>query len=89
MSFRLFFLVVLVAATMASAIAVVHARHEHRLQFIELTRLERERDELDIEFGRLQLEQATWADTARIEEVARNRLKMVTPEGDALIVVRP
>lgn len=89
MSMRWFFMALLVAAVLASAIAVVHTRHEHRQAFIELSALERERDELNIEFGRLQLEQATWADTARIEDVARNRLQMAPPEGDALIVVKP
>lgn len=89
MSLRVFFLGLLVVAVIGSAITVVWARHEHRQLFVELSRLERERDELNIEFGRLQLEQATWADTSRIEDVARTRLGMVEPEGDALIVVRP
>ena len=38
-----------------------------------LTRLEKARDELNIEFGRLQLEQATWAESNRIDQVARER----------------
>mgnify|MGYP006200891925 CR=1 FL=1 len=39
-------LVVLVVANVASAIAVVHARHQHRQAFATLTRLEHVRDEL-------------------------------------------
>ena len=54
MSLRLL-LVVLLVANVASAIAVVHARHQHRQAFATLTRLEHARDELEIEFGRLQL----------------------------------
>ncbi len=79
----------LVVANVGSAIAVVYARHEHRQLFVALTRLERERDELNIEFGRLQLEQATWAESNRIDQVARNRLGMVFPSADETVVVRP
>ncbi|MCF7222066.1 cell division protein FtsL [Marilutibacter chinensis] len=82
-------LVVLVAANLVSALAVVHARHQHRQLFVQLTRLEKARDELDIEFGRLQLEQATWAESNRIDQVARDRLGMKFPEGDEIVVVRP
>ncbi|MCW5568059.1 MAG: cell division protein FtsL, partial [Dokdonella sp.] len=72
-------LVVLVAACVVSAIGVVHARHQHRQLYVDMTRLERARDELNIEFGRLQLEQATWAESNRIDQVARTRLGMKFP----------
>ncbi len=54
-------LIVLLACTIASAIGVVFMRHRHRQLFVELSKLEHARDELNIEFGRLQLEQATLA----------------------------
>lgn len=82
-------LVVLILACVGTAIGSVHARHQHRLQFVELSRLERVRDELNIEFGRLQLEQATVADSNRIDAVARIRLGMKSPEAEDVIVVRP
>jgi cell division protein FtsL len=82
-------LMLLVAANVLSAIAVVFARHEHRQLFIALTGLERARDELNIEFGRLQLEQATWAESNRIDQVARTRLGMKFPETSDIVVVRP
>ncbi len=82
-------LVVLLAANVISAIGVVHARHQHRQLFVELTRLERARDELNIDFGRLQLEQATWAESNRIDQVARSRLGMKFPEAADIVVVRP
>lgn len=82
-------LAVLLASAIVSAIAVVHARHRHRQLFVELTRLELERDELNIDFGRLQLEQATWAESNRIDQVARTRLGMKFPEAGETVVVRP
>ena len=78
----------LVVANVLSAIAVVFARHEHRQLFIELTGLERTRDALNVEFGRLQLEQATWAESNRIDHVARERLGMKLPEADEVVLLR-
>ncbi len=84
-----FLLAVLVLANVATAIGVVYARHRHRVLFVELSKLERQRDELNIEFGRLQLEQATVAESTRIEQVATARLGMKFPEAGDVVVVRP
>lgn len=82
-------LVMLLVTTIVSAIGVVYARQKHRQLFIEITALQRERDNLNIEFGRLQLEQATWAETNRIEQVATGKLGMVYPASKDIVVVRP
>lgn len=87
MSLRAFLLLALMIAVVISAIAVVQTRHQHRQLFVHLSELESERDELNIEFGRLQLEQATWADPARIENLALNKLGMKYPNADELRVV--
>ncbi|HEX5663128.1 MAG TPA: cell division protein FtsL [Xanthomonadaceae bacterium] len=79
----------LALANVISAIGVVHARHRHRQLFVDLTKLEKARDELNIEFGRLQLEQATWAESNRIDQIARSRLGMKFPETGDIVVVRP
>ena len=84
-----FLVIVLLAANVVAAIGVVHARHRHRQLFVEITRLERARDELNIDFGRLQLEQATWAESNRVDQVARTRLGMKFPEAGEIVVVRP
>ena len=76
---RFLLIALLVVANVATALVLVRARHEHRLQFIALTKLEKARDELNIEFGRLQLEQATWAESNRVDQVARARLDMLFP----------
>ena len=80
---------VLLAANVATAIGVVYARHEHRQLFVALDRQTHERDELNIDFGRLQLEQATWAESNRVDQVARTKLGMKFPEGAEIEVVRP
>ena len=79
---------VLVLAIVGTAVAVVYERYRHRQLFVELTRAERERDELNIEFGRLQLEQATWAESNRVDQVARMRLGLVFPRTEDIVVLR-
>ena len=89
MSLRTLLLSALVLGVIASAIGVVWARHLHRQAYIELSTLERGRDELNIEFGRLQLEQATWSEANRIEQVAGTRIGMKFPEDADIVVLQP
>ena len=79
----------MVVAVLSSAVAVVYSRHLHRQAYIALSTLEHERDELNIEFGRLQLEQATWSEANRIEQVAGTRLGMRFPGDEDVVVLQP
>ena len=88
MTLRWTTLLVLLVATIASAIAVISSRQQSRQLFVALSSLERERDELNIEYGRLQLEQATWTENNRLEQLARNQLGMVFPGPSETIVIR-
>ena len=74
---------------LASSLGVVYAKHQSRKLFIELDTLKKERDEMNAEWGRLQLEQSTLATHGRIETTAKKRLHMVTPEYDKILIVRP
>jgi cell division protein FtsL len=89
MSLRYFLIFLLTLGVLGSGIAVVYARQQHRQAYVELTRLQKQRDEINIEFSRLQLEQATWAETNRIEQVATERLGMQFPEAADVVVLRP
>ena len=73
------FLLLLLAAAMFSAIGVVWTRHQSRALFVQLTQLQNQRDALNIEYGQLELEQATWAEPRRIDNEARSRLGMLAP----------
>ena len=83
------FLLVLVFAAVCviSAMALVYTKHESRKLFVELEELTRERDELNIEWGQLQIEQSTWATHARIEQVASEDLSLVRPESTEIFVI--
>ena len=71
------FMLMLLATVLASALGVVWTRHESRVLFVNLTALQNQRDELNIEYGKLELEQATYAEPRRINDEARQRLGMV------------
>jgi len=85
----IFSLLLLLAAVMVSAIAVVWTRHQSRALFVQLSQLQSQRDALNIEFGQLELEQATWAEPRRIDSEARTKLGMFTPRPQDVQLVRP
>ena len=77
----------LAAAVTASGVWVTGAKHRARQLFVELEELNREQDRLQIDWGRLQLEQSTWATHPRIESLARERLHLTPPADEQLVVV--
>jgi cell division protein FtsL len=76
------------AVTMVSAVAVVWTRHQSRVLFVQLTQLQGQRDALNIEYGQLELEQATWAEPRRIDSEARTKLSMFAPRPQDVQLVR-
>ena len=80
---------ILAMLVLASSLGVVYAKHETRKLFVELDSLKKERDEMNVEWGRLQLEQSTLATHGRIERAAKKRLGMKTPEYERILIVRP
>jgi cell division protein FtsL len=79
----------LLLAVTVSGISVVYAKFLSRKLFVELQGLRAERDVIDAEWSRLQLELGTWASHVRIEQIARERLGMRVPRADEIVVVRP
>jgi cell division protein FtsL len=76
-------------AVLGSAVQVVYARHKARDMFVHLEKLNAVRDSLDIEWGRLQLEQSYWSSHAFVERVANAKLQMNLPETRDVRIVRP
>jgi cell division protein FtsL len=81
--------VVLWFGVLASAAGAIYTRHRSRELFVELERLHRQRDQLEVEWGQLQLEQSAWSTHAFVERVAATRLQMVTPDPARIRVVTP
>ncbi len=82
-------MVLLAAAALASALGVVYSKHLARQRFAELQGLYRERDALDVEWGRLLLEQSTWGALSRVERLAKSQLHMVYPAPQDMVVLKP
>lgn len=82
-------LLALVLAVMATATGVVYAKYASRKYFVELQGLRKARDAVDVEWGRLQLEQSTWATHGRVEQIAREKLKMRIPEAGEIVLIKP
>lgn len=79
---------VFAAVCVMSALALVYTKHEARTLFIELEQLTDERDDLNIEWGQLQIEQSTWATHARIEQVATEDLELSRPAATDIYVIQ-
>ena len=83
------FLLVFIFAVVCilSSMAMIYTKHESRKLFVELEQLTDQRDELNIEWGQLQIEQSTWATHARIEQVATDDLSLLRPEATEIYVI--
>ena len=78
----------LAAAVVASGIWIVGVEHRSRQLFMQAEALSRELDQLQIEWGQLQIEQSTQGTHSRIEGLARQRLHLTEPSDNQLVVVR-
>jgi cell division protein FtsL len=82
-------LALLWCSVLGSAAAAVYAKYRARELFVELERLDSSRDELDAEWGRLQLEASSWSTYAFVERVASQQLHMSIPDQRAVEIVPP
>jgi cell division protein FtsL len=80
---------ILLLVLTACALGLVTSQHQARKLFSELEREQERAKQLDVEWGQLQLEQSTWAMHARIERIARERLRMNVPDAKRTQVVLP
>lgn len=83
-----FAFVTLLVLILISALSVVHARHQSRMLFVDLGQQKQLRDELDVQFGQLQLERGAWAGHGRIEQVARTELNMIIPSQQSVVLIK-
>jgi cell division protein FtsL len=80
---------VLWLAALGSAAGAIYCKHRSRELFVELERLNARRDNLDIEWGQLQLEQSAWSTHAFVERVASTKLHMGNPPPREIKIVSP
>ena len=62
------------------ALGLVTSQHKARKLFSDLEREQARARDLEVEYGKLQLEASTWGLHARVEKVAAGTLGMRTPD---------
>ena len=82
-------MVVLAIAVLFSGMAVALVKYESRKLFTEMEKLRMQRDELAVDWSRLQIELATWAEQGRVKAEAVERLQMRAPQLVDMKVIKP
>ena len=81
-------LVLLWLAVVCSAVAVAHYSHLCRHTYGQLTAMQREANQLQVDYGRYLLEQSAWGSLQRVESMAVDRLGMQMPQADEIVMVK-
>lgn len=77
----------LLLLNVVSAVAVVHWAQLNRQMVIQQDVLLQQRDDIDLHWRHLLLEQRALAEHSRVEQIARDRLGMDRPSTDEEVVV--
>lgn len=75
-----FLLPILVVCLLVTGAALVYVRHEHRLGYLAVFAASAEGDRLNVEWGRLLIEESLWTSPGHIESESRRKLSMRAPE---------
>ncbi len=78
--------ITLLATVTFSALAVVSTSYKNRQLFIALQNLQTEETRLQIQLGRLLLEESAWSSHALVEKLAQSRLNMFVPAPEQLVI---
>ncbi len=78
----------LLVAVVICALSVVTSQHKARKLYIELQKEKEHAQQMEVEWGQLQLEQSTWATPARVEKVAARQLQMHLPMNGQVQFIR-
>ncbi len=72
-----------------SALWVVYRKYRVRQLFNEIQVMERELDNHEVEWGRLQLEISMLTESNRVEIAAKKRLNLVMPQREEIVYIKP
>lgn len=83
-------LVVLLLNVFVAALGVVILKNNYRTAYIQYEKMTQEQDQLHTQWMKLLIEKGTWANNARIEDIAVNQMDMVLPKrADSHILIIP
>lgn len=72
---------------MLTGLAVVYVADLNRRVFIELQEAQSYQNQLRSDWGKLLLEQSTWANQARLQNLASEHLAMVAPASNEIVMI--
>lgn len=78
----------LLLVAIVCALGVVTSQHKARKLFVELQKEKDRAQQMEVEWGQLQLEQSTWAMPVRVEKIASQKLQMQVPKSGQVQFVR-
>jgi cell division protein FtsL len=73
---------------LVSSLGVIFSTYKSRQLFSDVQLQHRDSMHLEEQWGRLLLEQSTWASHSRVEALARTKLDMVVPDPGAMVVIK-
>ncbi len=88
-AFKHILMSILIAMLLLSAIAVIYSKYQSRLLFTEIQQKEKQLDDYEVEWGRLQLELTTLTEENRVEIEARKRLMLTLPAQNEIVYIKP
>ncbi|MDA9095438.1 cell division protein FtsL [Porticoccaceae bacterium] len=71
-----------------SALSVAFVSHLCREKYSELTAMEREANQLQVDYGKYLLEQSAWGSLQRIENMAAKNLQMHSPLPEEILMIK-
>ena len=82
------FKTLLLLAVLVSALAVVYVTNLHRTTLSQLEAAEQQANRLQLQWGQLLLEEASQANSSRVQRVAEQKLRMCLPTDAQSFVLR-
>lgn len=79
----------LLTILVTSALAAIYTKYYSRQLFIEIQKQERLIDQYEVKWWQLQLELATFKEHDKIEKWARKNLKLVMPQKEKIVYIKP
>ena len=82
------FILLLLILVLLSGTGLVYSQHQSRQLFIELQGLQARRDELNIDWELLKLEESTLNTALMVDQTAHDRLHMLLPDPASVVYVK-
>jgi len=79
---------VLILILTASGLAVIYAKHHSRLVFIEIQKAELAREELEVSWERLTLEEKMLSEHNRVEKKTRKSMGLIELDRKEIVYIR-